>query len=152
MNMEINRTASAVIFPAASLPTKNLPVKSSSETSRGNPIEAESIWQKMASAYNVRHITAEETADLSQSLYDAGEISLLDHAILSFDPSRIPYGTGFLTEGDNTGHHDLISEYETRMNMDQKTGNRQNLVHDQRVYEYLKRLDAAGESHICITV
>lgn len=150
--MEINRTASAVIFSAAPLPAKNLAVKSCSETSPGNPIEAESIWQKMASAYDVRHITTEETADLSQSLYDAGEISLLDHALLSFDPSRIPYGTGFLTEGDNAGHHDLISEYETRMNMDQETGSKQNLVHDQRIYEYLKRLDAVRESHICITV
>lgn len=76
----------------------------------------------MASKYDVRNITTEETADLSQQLYDAGEISLLDHAILSFDPDHIPYGSGFLTQEDTTGHRDLILEYEARIRMDQKMG------------------------------
>ena len=104
----------------------------------------------MASKYDVRDITTEETSNLSQELYNAGEISLLDHAILSFDPSHIPYGTGFLTQADSTGHRDLISEYETRIDMDKKMS--QSLVNNERVLEYLERLDAAKGNPIHIIV
>ncbi|SDU07512.1 hypothetical protein [Desulfobacula phenolica] len=102
---------------------------------------SESIWQKTASKYDVRNITTDETAELSQKLYDAGEISLLDHAILSFDPSHLHYGTTFLTQADSTGHRDLISEYETRINMNKKMGDRQSLMNNEQILEYLNRLD-----------
>jgi hypothetical protein len=151
MNVEIKNTVSAGIISIGHPQTKSNTAKSSFESSETNQIEPESIWRKMASKYDVRSITIEETANLSQELYNAGEISLRDHAILSFDPDRIPHGTGFLTQADSTGHRDLISEYETRIDMDKKMGNSLNLVNNERVLEYLERLDAAKGNPIHIT-
>lgn len=149
--MEINNIVSAGIVSVGRPQAKSNASKSSFEASETNQIEPESIWREMALKYDVRNITTEETADLSQKLYESGEISLLDHAILSFDPSHIPYGTGFLTQKDSTGHRDLILEYETRINMDKKMGNSQSLVNDERVLEYIERLDAAKGDPIHIT-
>ena len=149
--MEINNIVSAGIPSIGHAQTKNTTAKFSFEISKETPIKPESIWRKLASKYDIRSITIEETANLSQELYNAGEISLLDHAILSFDPSHIPYGTGFLTQADNTGHRDLISEYETRIDMDKKMCNSQSLINNERVYEYLERLDAAKRNSIYVT-
>ena len=146
--MEINNIVSAGIFSTGHPQTKSNTAKSSFEVSETNQIELESIWRKMASKYDVRNISTEETTILSQELYNAGEISLFDHAILSFDPTLIPYGTGFLTQADSTGHRDLIVEYETRIDMDKKMSNSQSLVNNERVLEYLERLDAAKRNPI----
>jgi hypothetical protein len=152
MNMEIDNIVSAGLVSIGRPQTKSDTAKSSFGVSGTNQIEPESIWQKIASKYDVRSITTEETANLSQELYDAGEISLLDHAILSFDPDHnIPYGTGFLTQADSTGHRDLILEYEARIDMNNKMGNSQSLVNNERVLEYIERLDAAKNNPIHIT-
>lgn len=150
--MEINNMVPAGIFSTGYPQTKSNTEKSSFDVSETSQAEPESIWRKMASKYDIRSITTEETANLSQELYDAGEISLLDHAILSFDPDlNLPHGTGFQTQANSTGHRDLISEYETRINMNKKMGNRQSLVNNERVLEYLERLDAAKGNPIYIT-
>ena len=150
--MEISNIVSVEIAPAGLSQTKNSAVRPPSGISETNRTEPESIWRIIASKYDVRSITAEETADLSQKLYDAGEISLLDHAILSFDPDHnIPYGTGFLTQADSMGHRDLITEYQARIDLDNKTGNRKNIVNNGRVLSYLERLDAARKAPIHIT-
>jgi len=151
MIMEINDIVAAGISSIGHAQTKNITGKPSFEISETKQIEPESIWRKIASKYDVRSITTEETANLSQELYNAGELSLLDHAILSFDPDHnIPYGTGFLTQADSTGHRDLISEYETRIDIDKKMGNSQSLVNNERVLEYLERLNGAKGNPIHI--
>ena len=142
MNMAINNIVSAEIFSIGHPQRKSNIAKSSVEVLEIDQIKPESIWRKMASKYDVRNITTEEIAILSQELYDAGGISLLNHAKLSFDPSLIPYGNGFLTQADSTGHRDLILEYETQIDMDKKMGNNQSLVNNKQVFESLKRLDA----------
>lgn len=150
--MEITNIISAGITSMDHPQTKSNIAKSSFGVSGTNQIEPESIWRKMALKYDVRSITTEETASLSQELYDAGEISLFDHALLSFDPDHsVPYGTGFLTQSDSTGHRDLILEYANRIDMDKKMGNSQSLINNERVLEYLKRLDAAKNNPIHIT-
>ncbi len=149
--MEIINIVPAGIASMGLSQTKSNATKSSFGVSETNQIEPVSIWRKIASKYDVRSISTEETANLSQELYDAGEISLLDHAVLSFDPDHnIPYGTGFLTQADSTGHRDLISEYETRIDMDKKMSNSRSLVNNERVLEYLERLDAAKKAPIHI--
>jgi hypothetical protein len=149
--MEINNIVTSGIFSVNYARIKGNDSKSSLEISETNQIEPESIWREIASKYDVHSITAGETADLSQELYNAGEISLFDHAILSFDPSRIPYGTGFLTPADSTGHRDLIAEYEDRIYLDKKMSSGQNIVNDERVLEYLKRIDAAKGNPVHVT-
>ena len=148
--MEISNIVSAGISSAGRSPTKNINAQPAVRSSATPSIEPESIWRKMASKYDVRRITTQETASLSQELYKAGEISLLDHAVLSFDPDRIADGTGFLTRADSTGHRDLILEYETRIDLDKKMGNSQNLVNNERILEYLERLDGAKGNPIHI--
>ncbi len=149
--MEINYIVPAGISSMGLSQTKRNTTKSSFGVSETNQIEPESIWRRMASKYDVRRITTEETANLSQELYNAGEISLLDHAVLSFDPDRnIPYGTGFLTQADSTGHRDLILEYEARIDLDKKMGNSQSFSNNERILEYLERLDAAKKNPIHI--
>ncbi|MBW2605428.1 MAG: hypothetical protein JRE28_14140 [Deltaproteobacteria bacterium] len=150
--MEINNNIFTGISSVAYSQTKNTGAKPSFEIPKATQIEPESIWCKMASTYDVRSMTIEETAHLSQELYDAGEISLSDHAILSFDPSLIPYGTGFLTPADSAGHRNLISEYEARIDMNKKMGDSKSRVHNERVLEYLERLDVAGRNPVRITV
>ncbi len=149
--MEINNIVSAEIFSIGHPQRKSNIAKSSVEVLEIDQIKPESIWRKMASKYDVRNITTEETANLSQELYDTGEISLLNHAKLSFNPSFIPYGNGFLTQADSTGRRDLILEYETQIDMDKKMGNSQSLVNDERIFEYLERVDAVRGNPIHIT-
>jgi hypothetical protein len=149
--MEINSIVSSGLSSISCDKTRSLAAKSSSGIPETNRMESESVWRKTASKYDVRNITAGETEKLSQELYDAGEISLLDHAILSFDPSRSPYGTGFQTPADGTGRRDLVSEYEARVNMDRKMGDSRNLVNDERVLGYLERLDAAKGNPVHVT-
>jgi len=129
--MEINNSSLNGIYSIAYSPTKHTAAKSSSDSAKAAQREPESIWRKMVSQYNVRSITIEETARLSQELYNAGEISLGDHAILSLDPSRIPNGSGFLGQADSSGHRDLIAECEARIDMDKKTGNSQSVAHNE---------------------
>lgn len=107
-------------------------------------IEPGDVWHKVGLKYDIHNITTEETASLSQELYDAGEISLFDHAILSFDPDHnLPYGTGFLTKADNSGRRDLILEYKKIIAMDKNQGDSQSLAHDERIFGYLERLESA---------
>lgn len=145
--MKINSTYTTGIYKTGQNQKNNRTQKTSFEIQEPKNTGNESTFRKIASKYNIRSITTEETASLSQELYNAGEISLLDHAILSFDPDRnLPYGTGFLTQADSTGHRDLIAEYEAQISMDKKMGDKQSLESDQRVFEYLKLLDAAKGS------
>lgn len=153
MKMEINNIVSAGLVSVDYPQIKNDKAKPSSEVSETNKIDTESIWHKIAAKYDVRNITTEETGNLSQELYDAGEISLFDHAILSFDPDHfVQSGTGFLTKADSTGHRDLISEYEARIEMDKKMNDTKNIVNNERILGYLHRLEAAKKQPIHITV
>lgn len=149
--MEINNTVSDRIVSVARPQTKRNAAKPSFVVSGEKSLKSESIWQKMASKYDVRNMSTKDIAELSKHLLDAGEISFEDHAILSFDPANIPFGTIFLTEENSTGRYDFIKEYEARINMDKKMKNSQSLVHHERILGYLKRLDTAEGKRINIT-
>lgn len=150
--MEINSAITSGLAPVAYAKTKGNTAGTAGELTETRQTTSDSIWHQMASQYDVRHITGMETAELSQYLYDAGEISLLDHATLSFNPNHGPSGSGFLTPETSIGHRDLISEYEARIQMDNKAGNDKNLVSNERIFEYLGRLDAAKNSPIHVAV
>lgn len=149
--MEINNMVSCGTFSISGARTKSITANLSGETPETSQTESESIWREMALKYDLHSITTEQTEKLSQELYNAGEISLFDHAILSFDPDRFSCGSGFLTQADGTGHRDLLSEYEARIDLDEKTGNSQALVNHKRILEYLARLDEAESNLVYIT-
>ena len=150
--MEINSAYSLGISFIGNAQTKSISTRSSDEVSQTNKTEPDSIWRKIASKYDVRSITPEETTKLSRELYEAGEISFLDHVILSFPPIRLPEGTSLLTQEDSTGHIDLISEYEARIGMNRKMGDSQSIANHERILGYLERLVAAKGKPINITV
>jgi hypothetical protein len=137
----VGRLDAANGFPARNAPGSTAP----SESVTRRTAAPETLWSKLASQYNVRSMTAEETASLSQELYNAGELSLFDHALLSFDPHRVSLSGKTVPDG----RRDLIAQYEARVDLDQRTGNHRNLANDERILGCLKRLEAGrGPIHL----
>ena len=114
---------------------------------------SEAIWQQLGREYNIHNISHQERAELSQKLYDAGEITLLDHAMLSFDGDngQLP-GISFLTEPNGEGKFDLVDEYNARIEQDKLMNNQTNLVHNERILDILNHLEHAGNEPIDIVV
>lgn len=105
------------------------------------PVPSEKIYAT-AQNYNVHSMSLDATISMSQELYDSGNISLKDHAILSFDPSHISGGSSMLTIPDRNGNYDLISEFKSRMELNKKTGDTQSLQNNKQVLDILVKLDA----------
>lgn len=151
--MDINSIYSSDISLISRSQTKTTSEKPSSAAPVTSQASAspDSIWHRLASEYDVRSMTAGETSKLSRELYDAGEISLLDHAILSFDGDMGEVGTAFLTKADSNGRRDMLAEFEAKVAMDKRT-NSQNLATDSRILQHLERLDAARRGPVHATV
>ncbi|WP_422446525.1 hypothetical protein [Thermoanaerobacterium sp. DL9XJH110] len=101
------------------------------------------IWEELAKEYDIRNASLEELCDISSKLYEAGEISLADHAILTFDPGKSPQKVRpniFLTKASADGRRDWIAEYEARANMDLKIGNTPGYKNNRRILDILRRL------------
>ncbi len=109
----------------------------------------ELIWCQLGREYDVHDINTEQRAALSQKLYDAGQISLADHAILSFDGERnLPSGSTFLTEPTSNGGYDIISEFKARIELDKQMNNEQNAQNNQRILDILNHLESAAAKPI----
>ena len=91
-------------------PTQQNKQISENENSLEKAVPSEKIYAT-AQNYNVHSMSLDATISMSQELYDSGNISLMDHAILSFDPGRISGGSTMLTTPDQNGNYDLISEF-----------------------------------------
>ncbi len=156
--MNINTIDAAGISQLSYSQSQNTSTQSSFEVSKETPTKPVSIWRDLAEKYDVRSITPQETADLSAELYDAGVISFLDHAILSFQPElgkiQLPDGASInLTHADGNGRRDLTAEYEARIEFSKKHGhNSEYNAGRERILEYLNRLDAAKGKPIEIVV
>jgi hypothetical protein len=151
--MNINNIFSSDISSISRFQTKTTSEKSSSAVpvEPQTSVSSDSIWHRLASEYDIRSMTAEETSKLSLELYYAGEISLLDHAVLSFDRDMGEFGTSFLTKADSDGRRDMLAEFEAKVAMDKSTGNRRSLPIDSRILQHLERLDAAGRGPVHVT-
>jgi hypothetical protein len=140
----INSFAPSAVLP---LPTSRPMTYKVSETTSStvkDPQQTDSLWRRLGREYDLRDISIQETAQLSQQLYDGGEISLLDHAILSFDPNCLPWGGDtFLSEANNAGNHDLIAEFSARIELNRKMGDEKSLANNERVFDILQRLEQA---------
>jgi|GEM_PF-2967927 len=132
-------------------PTQQNKQISENENSLEKAVPSEKIYAT-AQNYNVHSMSLDATISMSQELYDSGNISLMDHAILSFDPGRISGGSTMLTTPDQNGNYDLISEFKARMEMDKKLGNTQNLQNNKHLFEILVKLDALHSGPVDIRV
>ncbi len=86
----------------------------------------------MSTEYNVRNASFNEISTVSKKLYQSGDISLAEHAILTFDYERAtndmiriangssiyvsPNFSMYATEVKENGKRDWIAEYEARVN------------------------------------
>ncbi len=111
---------------------------------------ASSPWYQIANNFDVRHMTADDMEEMSQTLFENGAISFSDHALLSFQPENQPgFGDSYLgilgtrpllTESWPDGTRDWINEYETRLDFDRQNGggHEKTLNH---ILGHLERLD-----------
>ncbi len=105
---------------------------------------ATDIWEELSKSYTIRNASSREIQEISAKLYDAGQISLLDHGILTFEPmAALPGALKFnihMTEFNADGRKDWIEEYEQRAQSDLKNSNSMGYAHKQKIIEILKRL------------
>lgn len=116
------------------------------------PNNSNNVLEEIPSNHNVRNATFEEISEISLKLYEAGEISLLDHSILSFDWERAAdyfrqnlkvhvKSDLNLTPTNIEGRRDWIAEFEARMNRDFKHNNLLGYENNKKIYNILKKLD-----------
>jgi hypothetical protein len=103
----------------------------------------ESVWHQLGRGADVRSMTRDELAVLSQQLYGSGAIELRDHATMSFDPS-FAGSTGLLTEPDSAGRVDWLAEFQARLARHLQDGDERSAAQDRRVLDILGRLQAGG--------
>ncbi len=103
------------------------------------------IWEELREEYDVRNSSFDELCDMSMRLYLAGQITLFEHAVLIFDPSKFSQPAGFnfcLTEANTEGKRDWIAEYEARAARDFKLGNMLGYKVKKNILGILERLQS----------
>lgn len=101
------------------------------------------VWEKLSEKFNIGNASFNDIKYVSSELYKAGQISLLDHGILTFDPSESPQRIKpniFLTQSDSNARMDWIAEYEARANKDLNIGNTTGYLNNKRILNILKQL------------
>lgn len=143
--------------------TKNTNVKSDEvegsvflvEETEGNAKQKDSsdIYKGFSNKYDVRNATFGDIVEISNALYDAGEISLKEHAALTFDYDRATnnlkrHAQGYIpvdfdmheTSANSNGQRDWISEFGARAMKDFNFGNLVGYQSNTKVLEILERL------------
>lgn len=113
------------------------------------------IWRSLGSGIDVHSATLDQLSLVSQGLYDNGQISLLDHATLSFDPAKGALGESadtYVTQTDGSGKRDWVAEFEARLTEHMEAGDSASAAVDQRVLGILHRLEAATSGGVNVTV
>ncbi|QTM99570.1 hypothetical protein ERJ70_09820 [Sediminibacillus dalangtanensis] len=114
-----------------------------------------SVWAELATKYDVRNATFDEINSISKALYDNGEISLKDVAILTFDQKK---ATDYLKQKvpgltseefsmyqhsvSSEGTRDWIAEMEARAQKDFEYGNLIGFQNSKKVLNILQKLDS----------
>jgi hypothetical protein len=115
------------------------------------PQARESVWHQLGKGVDVRAMTKDELAAVSQHLYQSGAIDLSDHAVMSFDPS-FAGSTGLLTEPDASGRVDWVEEFQARLSRHLEAGEQGAAAQDRRVLDILARLQAGGRGVTSVRV
>lgn len=115
------------------------------------PRAQESIWHQIGQEVDVRSLTRDDLAKVSQLLYDNGAISLQDHATMSFDPS-FAGSTNLLTSPNSEGQVDWVAEFQARLRQHSKAGDKDAAAGDQRILEIFARLQAGSKGVTSIRV
>ena len=111
------------------------------------------FYKELADKYDVRNATFGDIVEISNALYEVGEISLKEHAVLTFDFDRATnnlkrHAAGYIpvdfnmheTSANSNGQRDWISEFGARATKDFKYGNLIGYQSNTKVFEILERL------------
>lgn len=130
--MNIN-TQNSILIPylgikTATNETNNINVYSSEpeNTIQDNNNNNTDIWNELSSKYNIRSASFDELCEISSKLYQSGQITLLDHMLLTFDPTKLYQQIkSNITPAIYNGKTktDWVAEYEARSEYDLKMGN-----------------------------
>jgi hypothetical protein len=118
------------------------------------PKNSSTVYKELSGKYDVRNATFEEIVEISNGLYEAGEITFKEHIVLIFDYGRATnnikrYAQGYIaadfdmyeTSANSNGQRDWIAEYEARASKDFKYGNLSGYQSKMKVLTLLQRLD-----------
>lgn len=123
------------------------------ETVATTPKNSSTVYEELSGKYDVRNATFEEVVEISNVLYGAGEISLAEHALITFDYER---ATNYLkrnapgvpanfnmyeTSADSNGRRDWIAEFGARASSHFKYGNLVGYQTNSKVLAILQKLD-----------
>ncbi|AOT72897.1 hypothetical protein [Geosporobacter ferrireducens] len=100
-------------------------------------------WKELAEKYNIRNASFDELSEISTTLYQSGEISLFEHALLTFDPSKSLQSIKpnlCLTKANSEEKRDWITEYTTRAERDLKMGNMKGYTNNKQIQKILEHL------------
>ncbi|MBZ0258358.1 hypothetical protein K8I31_19985 [bacterium] len=115
------------------------PVEDLSQTQEKNS----AVWEQISEQYDVRDMSLNDMQKMSQSLYDQGAIGLFDHAIMSFDQSRINEELGLDPPQNDHLKKDWIELFEKDVDTQKENGNQQNVENLERILGYLHKIDDA---------
>lgn len=104
-----------------------------------------SIWDELSSQYNIRSATFDEMCEVANKLYEAGQLTFKEFAILTLDPSKSTQSVKpnrWVTSSDQYGRRDWIAEWEARVERDLEMGNSLNYENNQRILTVLSRLQS----------
>ncbi len=162
--MNINSISSQQIAPQY---LKDLNAKTEAERSSfvvektaGNtrPKDSSALYKELSAKYDVRNATFDEIVEISTALHKAGEISTIDHVILTFDfgratedlrrdlnrldPGRVsPTFSMHETPTNGNGKRDWISEFKARAESSFNFGNLSGSQGHTRISNILERLE-----------
>lgn len=118
--------------------------------------DSATLYKELSSRYDVRNATFGEIIEISEVLYRTGEISLSEHAALTFDYDRATdnlrrHSSGYIiskdfnlheTSANSNGQRDWIAEFEARASKNFKFGNLLGYESDKKVLDILERLSS----------
>ena len=141
------------VYPAAQSRAQNksdAAVFAVTNPGTGSKEASKDIWAELGGRYDIRHATFDELCEVADKLYSAGQISLLDHAMITFDWKRAAddlrkdhpdvVADFNITPADAEGRRDWIAEFEARAKRVFSQGNDGGYVHNQKLVEILLRI------------
>lgn len=114
--------------------------------------DSSTVYEELSGKYDVGNATFEEVVEISNALYEAGEISLKEHMLITFDFERatnhlkqnapgVPSNFNmYETAADSNGRRDWIAEFGARASKNLKFGNLIGYESNKKILDILERL------------
>ncbi|WP_342505031.1 hypothetical protein [Sporosarcina sp. FSL K6-2383] len=115
--------------------------------------KSSALYEEISGKYDVRNATFEELSEISKILYEAGEITLKEHALITFDFGRATdylkqNAPGYVsadfsmykTAANSNGQRDWLAEFGARAADHFKFGNLVGYQTNSKVFAILEKL------------